>query len=101
MCIFKNQEKIKQDNIFSVMTKSLDTSRLFGQSSFIFLKNISGLVFNREDDINSPHLVRPPVELGQPRPVKQKGIGQLGGKGQAHMCGISDAPISHAPSAKS
>jgi len=40
MCIFKNQEKIKQDNIFSVMTKSLDTSRLFGQSSFIFLKNI-------------------------------------------------------------
>jgi hypothetical protein len=47
MCIFKNQEKIKQDNIFSVMTKSLDTSRLFGQSSFIFLKNISGLISNR------------------------------------------------------
>lgn len=29
------------------MTKSLDTSRLFGQSSFIFLKNISGLISNR------------------------------------------------------
>lgn len=28
------------------MTKSLDTSRLFGQSSFIFLKNISGLIGN-------------------------------------------------------
>jgi len=47
MCIFKNQEKIKQDNIFSIMTKSLDISRLFGQSSFIFLKNISGLISNR------------------------------------------------------
>lgn len=29
------------------MTKSLDISRLFGQSSFIFLKNISGLISNR------------------------------------------------------
>ena len=28
------------------MTKSLDNSRLFGQSSFIFLKNISGLINN-------------------------------------------------------
>lgn len=46
MCIFKNQEKIKQDNIFSIMTKSLDTSRLLSQSSFIFLKNISGLFIN-------------------------------------------------------
>ena len=44
-----------------------------------------GYLLNREDDINSPRLVRPPVELGQPRPVKQKGIGQLGGKGQAHV----------------
>ena len=28
------------------MTKSLDTSRLLSQSSFIFLKNISGLILN-------------------------------------------------------
>jgi len=46
MCIFRNQEKIKQDNIFSIMTKSLDTSRLLSKSSFIFLKNISGLIQN-------------------------------------------------------
>lgn len=33
------------------MTKSLDNSRLFGQSSFIFLKNISGLISNLSADI--------------------------------------------------
>ena len=49
MCIFKNQEKIKQDNIFSIMTKSIDISRLSNQSSFIFLKNISGLIFNLKE----------------------------------------------------
>ena len=37
MCIFKNQEKIKQDNIFSVMTKSLDTSRLYFKWHYIIL----------------------------------------------------------------
>ena len=41
------------------MPKSLDISRLFGQSSFIFLKNISGLIYNlmkaRKHRIPVPH----------------------------------------------
>lgn len=42
-------------------------------------------LLNQEYDINSSGLVRPFVELGQPRLVKQTGIGQFGGKGQLHL----------------
>ena len=44
-----------------------------------------GYLLNREDDVNSPCLIRPAVKLGKPRPVQQEGIGQLGGEGQIHI----------------
>ena len=64
-------------------TRRLQLSQYVLGSGYALAGHV-GYLLNREDDVNSPSLVRPPVELGQPRPVKQKGIGQLGSKGQAH-----------------